>query len=162
MLSGSTDIETAELSMLEAVMLAEAKDLANWELLALLAAQMADDGLRAQFEEVVVVVLDQEQRHRGWAKASRATMLLASLGAAASEVDIMVTGSAADEDVRIGIQDLDAVADETDEVNADDAELSSMTRDELYQRAQELDINGRSSMTKDELARAIADDAEPE
>ena len=30
------------------------------------------------------------------------------------------------------------------------------TREELYERAKELDIRGRSSMTKDELAKAIA------
>lgn len=31
------------------------------------------------------------------------------------------------------------------------------TRDDLYERAQELDIEGRSEMTKDELAAAVAD-----
>jgi hypothetical protein len=31
------------------------------------------------------------------------------------------------------------------------------TKDELLERAQELDVSGRSTMTKDELARAIAD-----
>ncbi|MES1948574.1 hypothetical protein C84B14_14571 [Salinisphaera sp. C84B14] len=30
-----------------------------------------------------------------------------------------------------------------------------MTRDELYDRAQQLDIKGRSRMTKEELAAAI-------
>jgi hypothetical protein len=32
-----------------------------------------------------------------------------------------------------------------------------LTKDELYSKAQELDIEGRSSMTKDELARAVSD-----
>ncbi|WP_293626368.1 Rho termination factor N-terminal domain-containing protein [Salinisphaera sp.] len=32
-----------------------------------------------------------------------------------------------------------------------------MTRDELYDRAQQLDIPGRSRMTKEELAAAIND-----
>lgn len=31
------------------------------------------------------------------------------------------------------------------------------TRDELYERAQELDVKGRSSMDKDELAAAVAE-----
>ena len=31
------------------------------------------------------------------------------------------------------------------------------TKEELYQQAQELDIDGRSQMNKDELAKAIAD-----
>lgn len=35
-------------------------------------------------------------------------------------------------------------------------DLDSMSRDELYQRAQELGIEGRSEMTKDELVAAIS------
>lgn len=35
--------------------------------------------------------------------------------------------------------------------------LEERTRDELYQRAQELHVEGRSRMTKAELARAIRD-----
>lgn len=34
--------------------------------------------------------------------------------------------------------------------------LSSMSKDELYEQAGQLGIEGRSSMTKDELARAVA------
>ena len=33
--------------------------------------------------------------------------------------------------------------------------LEDRTRDELYNRAQELDISGRSNMSKDELVKAI-------
>ncbi|MCA9515238.1 MAG: Rho termination factor N-terminal domain-containing protein, partial [Myxococcales bacterium] len=33
--------------------------------------------------------------------------------------------------------------------------LEARTKDELYNRAKELDIDGRSKMTKDELIRAI-------
>ena len=36
------------------------------------------------------------------------------------------------------------------------AALEDMSRDELYQRAQDADIPGRSSMTKDELIAALA------
>ena len=35
--------------------------------------------------------------------------------------------------------------------------LESRTKDELYDRAQELDIEGRSDMSKDELVKAIRD-----
>ena len=38
---------------------------------------------------------------------------------------------------------------------ASDGELGGLTKAELYERAQELDISGRSSMTKDELVEAI-------
>jgi len=37
------------------------------------------------------------------------------------------------------------------------APLDERTRDELYNRARELDIEGRSDMDKDELVRAIRD-----
>jgi hemerythrin superfamily protein len=36
------------------------------------------------------------------------------------------------------------------------AALGDLTREELYEKAQELDIDGRSSMSKDELAEAVA------
>lgn len=36
--------------------------------------------------------------------------------------------------------------------------MDDRTKDELYERATELDIQGRSDMNKDELARAIAEE----
>jgi hypothetical protein len=39
-----------------------------------------------------------------------------------------------------------------------DKQLANMSRDELYQQAQEADIPGRSHMNKDELREALADD----
>jgi hypothetical protein len=33
--------------------------------------------------------------------------------------------------------------------------LEELTKDELYERAREADIHGRSEMTKDELIRAL-------
>ena len=35
-------------------------------------------------------------------------------------------------------------------------DVEGSTKDELYERAKELDIDGRSNMTKEELAEAIA------
>jgi hypothetical protein len=40
-------------------------------------------------------------------------------------------------------------------VHDDDVDVDSMTKDELYELAQELDIAGRSNMTKEELARSV-------
>ena len=34
-------------------------------------------------------------------------------------------------------------------------DVSEMTRDELYEKAKELEIEGRSTMSKDELAKAV-------
>lgn len=36
-----------------------------------------------------------------------------------------------------------------------DGDLASMTKDQLYEKAQEADIEGRSDMTKDELIKAL-------
>lgn len=40
----------------------------------------------------------------------------------------------------------------------DSPSYAQWSKDELYERAQELDISGRSSMTKDELIKALRDD----
>jgi rubrerythrin len=127
-LDGSLDPVTAELAMLEAVMLAETKDRGNWVLLAQLAAQMAEGDLRRKFETVAADVLTQEEQHYTWAHDTRAALLMAmALGRAAGG-----TSSPAER-----------------------------TRDELYARAQEMDIPGRSKMTKEELQAAV-EEQEPE
>lgn len=128
MLAGSLDPSTAEVAMLEAVMLAEAKDRANWVLLAELGAELTDPELRAQFEAVTSEVLEQEEDHYTWAADTRATLLKSlALGTAAPTTAAPRTSA---------------------------AELS---RDELYAKAQDLDIPGRSQMNKDELAAAVAE-----
>jgi hypothetical protein len=43
---------------------------------------------------------------------------------------------------------------------ASTAGTDGMTRDELYEKAKELDISGRSSMSKDDLAHAVASASE--
>lgn len=125
LLSGSIDVATHELAMLEAVVLAEAKDHANWELLAQLAAAMAEGDVRNALTDAAAQVLAQEEEHYGWARTTRAQLLFTQ-----------ATGGR-------------LPADETDE------ELD-LTRDELYAEAQELEIEGRSKMNKDELSDAVA------
>jgi rubrerythrin len=127
LVEGSLDAVTAELAMLEAVMLAEAKDQSNWELLAQMATQMLKSEARTQLEEAAEQVLAQEEDHYGWARETRAEMLMA-----------LATGGA-------------------DPAALESADGSEMTRDELYAQAQELDIEGRSDMTKDELAQAVSE-----
>lgn len=124
LLDGSVDPMTAELVMLEAVMLAEAKDHSNWELLAQLASAMTPGELRRRMQTVSSAVLAQEQEHYDWAHDTRARLLLSLAGAADSSPDT--------------------------------ASGDALTRDELYAQAQELDIPGRSQMTKDELRTAVS------
>jgi len=128
LIEGSVDPITAELAMLEAVMLAEAKDRANWELMAQLPAQMTDGALRTQMETTASEVLAQEEEHYTWARDTRAEMLFAM----ATAGSVPVSG---DETV---------------------IDLRAMSRDDLYAKAQELEIGGRSDMTKDELVEAVA------
>lgn len=126
LLGGSVDPMTAELAMLEAVMLAEAKDRGNWMLLADLAAQMTAGDARSQFEAVTAEVLEQEEEHYTWASDTRATLLMSMA------VDTPSAGGAGA------------------------SSSSELTRDELYAEARELGIPGRSEMTKEQLRAAIA------
>jgi rubrerythrin len=77
LLGGSIDLSTQELAMLEAVMLAETKDHANWELLSQLVAEMTPGMVRDAFASASEVVLAQEEEHFGWARDTRAEMLFA-------------------------------------------------------------------------------------
>jgi rubrerythrin len=127
--SGSLDVHTAELAMLEAVALAEAKDLANWELLNLLADEMADGDVRKQLIDTVETVLPQELEHHGWATTAR-TRVLFSLATGGKEPPA--------------------------QASPDGDGFDSVTKDELYDMARRLDIEGRSQMTKGELADAVS------
>ena len=119
---------TAELVMLEAVMLAEAKDHSNWELLAQLASTMTDGALRRRMQTVTTDVLAQEEQHYRWAHDTRARLLLSLAG-------------------------VDRVAPRS---TPDTTRVDERTRDELYAQAQRMDIPGRSQMTKDELRAAVS------
>ncbi len=132
LVAGSIDPATAELAMLEAVMLAEAKDRANWVLLSELAAELTDKKLRTQFEAVTAEVLEQEEEHYSWAADTRATLLKSLALGQAAPASATPSGAA----------------------------TSDLSRDELYAKAQELNIAGRSQMTKDELATAVAAEEE--
>ena len=133
LLSGSADPNTAELTMLEAVMLAEAKDRANWELLSELCGQLPNE-LRSRAEEITATVLEQEVEHHTWARDTRMAMLLA-----------LSTSGAMSDGARA----------RTPRRSADSTGGTEMTRQMLYDRAKELQIPGRSNMTREELAEAV-------
>ena len=130
LLSGSVDAATAEVVMLEAVMLAEAKDHSNWELLAQLAVGMTGSPLAELMQSTTQEVLAQEEEHYGWARDTRARLLFeqATAGGAGNESSSSSNGAA-----------------------------GGRSRDELYAEAQKMDIPGRSQMTRDQLEAAVND-----
>lgn len=68
LLSGSADIMTLELTMLEAVVLAETKDHANWSFLSMLAQELPDSDAKSAIQAAVAQVAPQEDNHLNWAK----------------------------------------------------------------------------------------------
>jgi rubrerythrin len=79
LLDGSVDRLTMELSMLEAVILAERKCHANWQLLKALATQVSDSPVRQALQEACKQVEAQEDEHVQWAESNWQEMLLAQL-----------------------------------------------------------------------------------
>jgi rubrerythrin len=82
-LSGAADPLTAEMSMLDAVLLAEAMDQANWQLIASLAEQLPEGEIRDAFEAAVVEVEPQEDEHLGWAQTTKQQLVTSSATGAA-------------------------------------------------------------------------------
>jgi rubrerythrin len=128
LLAGSADVMTRELAMLEAVILAETKDHADWSLLATLTERLPAGDVKQAFATAVQEVEPQEDDHVGWATSTWEQMVLARATA----------GATAPVDPSAG-----------------EPPLQELTKEELYARAQEADLPGRSSMTKEELAQAL-------
>lgn len=61
--------------MLDAVLLAEAKDHANWACLSKLVDQVPEGEARSAFAEAVDAVEPQEDEHYGWARDMRDKMI---------------------------------------------------------------------------------------
>ncbi|HEU5083657.1 MAG TPA: hypothetical protein VFU14_09980 [Acidimicrobiales bacterium] len=74
--SGALDPMTAEMAMLDAVLLAETVDHANWEALELLAERLPNGLLRDALRDAVAEVQEQEDEHLGWARDMRARMTM--------------------------------------------------------------------------------------
>ena len=75
-LGGSLDVMTAEMVMLDGVLLAESIDHANWTALDELSSGMPDGDLRTAFRTAVEEVLADEDEHLGWARDMRTRMIL--------------------------------------------------------------------------------------
>jgi hypothetical protein len=86
MLRGSVDLMTAEMVMLDAVLLAESMDHANWHLFSKLAPELPPGDLRDRFEAAAEEVEPEEDEHLSWAKDTkeRLTLMQVSETAASS------------------------------------------------------------------------------
>lgn len=100
LLSGSLDVMTQEMAMLDAVFVAESVDHANWTTLAKLAERLPDGDVKTRFLAAVAEVEDQEDEHLAWARDTKATLVLlqsesrtaAAVGARAEELVEKVKG----------------------------------------------------------------------
>lgn len=95
LLSGSVDLMAAEMTMLDAVLLAETIDHNNWRAMADLAGELPDGELRDQFAESVASVMADEENHLEWAAETRLKMIRlqassSPLAAAGAKVEEMV------------------------------------------------------------------------
>jgi ferritin-like metal-binding protein YciE len=86
LLTGSIDLMTLELVMLDAVLLAEAKDHANWGCLAALTEHLPEGDDHDAFTDAVNQVLPQEDEHFGWATEMRCKMISAQATSRATQV----------------------------------------------------------------------------
>ena len=93
LLTGSVDLMTQELVMLDAVMMAEAKDHANWSGLSQLVDTFPEGQIRDHVRRAVERVEPQEDDHLGWAQDTRSKLIalqvkssaMATMGAKAEE-----------------------------------------------------------------------------
>jgi hypothetical protein len=79
LLGGSVDLMTQELVMLDAVLLAEAKDHANWSGLSQLVSTFPEGELRSAVQEAVDRVEREEDEHLAWAQDMRTKLISAQV-----------------------------------------------------------------------------------
>jgi rubrerythrin len=75
-LNGTVDLETAELTMLNAVFLAESVDHANWELLAQICEALPEGDMRDALRSAVDEVEQEEDAHLDWSRSTKAQLIL--------------------------------------------------------------------------------------
>lgn len=74
--SGAIDVMTAEATMLNAVLIAESVDHANWQYLAQVCQELPAGELRDRMERIVHEVEEQEDEHLTWATDMRQKMTM--------------------------------------------------------------------------------------
>ncbi len=75
LLAGSVDVMTAEMVMLDAVLIAESVDHANWAAMAELAGKLPPGDLADRFTQAVNEVMLEEDDHLTWARDTRTKMI---------------------------------------------------------------------------------------
>lgn len=75
-LGGSLDVMTAEMAMLDGVLLAEAIDHANWTAMSRLANDLPEGDMRDAMRTAVDEVLTDEDEHLEWARETRTKMVV--------------------------------------------------------------------------------------
>lgn len=101
LLGGSVDLMTQELVMLDAVLVAEAKDHANWSGLSQLVDVMPEGEVRDAVQEAVARVEPEEDEHFSWAQDMRTKLISAQVRSGAVQ-----TMTAKAEEMVARIQDL--------------------------------------------------------
>ena len=94
MLGGSVDAMTQEMVMLDAVLLAESMDHANWTAMTELAGELPDGAIKEAFVDAVTEVGAEENDHLMWARETKTKLIklqaksraMASAGAKAEEL----------------------------------------------------------------------------
>jgi hypothetical protein len=100
LLGGSVDIMTQEMVMLDAVLLAESMDHANWTALTELSADLPDGAMKEAFVAAVTEVGGEENDHLTWARDTKTSLIrlqarsrmMAAAGAKAEQLVETVRG----------------------------------------------------------------------
>ena len=94
LLSGAADDNTCEQAMLDAVMLAEAKDHANWKMLMKVAEKLPDGQAKEAFQWAVAPVEQQEDEHLEWASSTMEKLFMAQAASSLAEKGMRVAEKA--------------------------------------------------------------------
>ena len=85
LLGGSVDLMTQELVMLDAVLLAEAKDHANWSGLSQLVPEFPEGDVRDAVQETVDQVEPEKDKHLDWAQNMHTKLISAQVRSGAAQ-----------------------------------------------------------------------------
>jgi rubrerythrin len=75
LLTGSLDVLTAEMVLLDAVLLAEAADHTNWTVMGELVPALPEGSARDAAQRAVDRVMDQEDEHLEWARRAKSSLV---------------------------------------------------------------------------------------